>query len=117
MESALIGDMGGTGDFGIVTWNISVLPGDMGNSGNASTCKGAGNTTSMKVTSDASLAATTPGYCLLREGQSYYLNFMSSGMVGNSDCSTGTCTMGGFALTNFTGSDGSTSPTVEVACP
>jgi hypothetical protein len=123
MESALIENMGGTGDAGIVTWNISVLPGDMGNSGNASTCTGTGNLVSLSVTSDPVKAATSldannkPFYCLLREGETYYLNFMSSGTLGNIDCSVDTCTMGGFALSNFVGSDGSVSPTVQVPCP
>jgi len=43
--------------------------------------------------------------------------FMSSGAIGQFDCSTGTCTMGGFQLSNFVGSDNSQSPQVEVSCP
>jgi hypothetical protein len=123
MERANLGNLGGTGNGGKVQWNISVLPGDMGNSGNASRCSGQGNTTTVFLTSDPVVAASTldsmgnPVLCLLREGKTYYLNFMSSGVLGNFDCTTQTCTMGGFQLTNFVGSDGSQAPQVEVPCP
>jgi hypothetical protein len=112
IESALIDDLGGTGDVGIVDWNISLLPGDMGNTGNSSTCSGSGGTTAVLITSDPMKAATTKNsagkysYCLLREGQDYYLNFMSSGSVPAVDCSTDPCTMGGFVFANPVTSDG-----------
>ena len=117
MQRALLGNLGGTGNGGIVKWNISVLPGDMGNSGNASTCAGTNGTTNIAITSDPAVAAATPSYCLLREGQTYYMNMMSSGAELHFDCSTQTCTMGGFQLTNFVGSDGTEAPEIDVACP
>ncbi|MEO8843338.1 MAG: hypothetical protein ABI591_12910 [Kofleriaceae bacterium] len=114
--------LGGTGNHGAVDWNISVLPGDMGNSGNVSTCAGQANTNHINVTEDPVRAAQTNDqgihpYCLLREGQTYYVNFMSHGVLGNADCTADTCTMGGFAIYSYMGSDGASSPTIEVPCP
>ena len=114
LKTFMLGNLGGTGDFGAVDWNISALPGDMGNTGNASTCHGSGATTWITVTSDEQLAATTltpggkPAYCLLREGHDYYVNFTSRGVWHNVDCTQAQCDMGGFQLTNLTTEDGST---------
>ncbi len=55
-------------------------------------------------------------YCLLREGQDYYVNFMSHGQVYSIDCSTEDCTIGTFDFTNPTTSDGSPF-IVDVPCP
>ena len=120
--SAWLGNLGGTGNHGKVDWNISVLPGDMGTSGNASTCSGAASTIHINITADPALAATTNAqgdhaYCLLREGHTYYINFMSHGVLGNFDCSVQTCTMGGLAVYAYMGTDGMSSPTEEVPCP
>jgi hypothetical protein len=116
-----LGNMGGTGNAGFVDWNISVLPGDMGDSGNASTCHGSGATTWILITSDEATAATMGpsgefDHCLLREGQDYYVNFMSHGHPYAIDCSTDDCTIGTFAFSNPTTSDGS--PFLDqVPCP
>ncbi len=113
IKTLMLGNLGGTGTFGEVDWNISVLPGDMGNTGNASRCSGTGATTWISITTDEQLAATTlnsqgkPVYCLLREGQDYYVNFTSRGVWQNVDCSQSTCKMGGFQITNLTTEDGS----------
>ena len=120
LESALLGNLGGTGNVGMIDWNISELPGDMGNSGNTSTCHGNGGTTELTITSDEAKAKSvmTQGkyvYCLLREGHDYYLNFMSSGKTNSVDCATDQCTMGGFAVSNPSTSDGG-AVVAAVAC-
>ena len=112
LVTSWLSNMGGTGNLGKVTFNISVLPGDMGNSGNASTCAGTGSTNVVLITSDEAKASIPDAqghydYCLLREGQDYYVNFMSSGGTPSIDCGTAACTMGGFAFNNPTTSDGS----------
>ena len=123
MEHAELGNLGGTGNAGKINWNISVLPGDMGNSGNASICQGDQNTLRLLLTADPAVAAAAvdsngnPTTCLLREGVTYYMNFMSSGTLGQFDCTTGSCSMGGFVLANFQGSDSSAAPQVQVPCP
>ncbi len=122
MESANLDNLGGTGNTGPVTWTISVLPGDMGNSGNASTCTGTDNTGTVFLTSDPAKAALVDGqgqhvYCLLREGADYYINFMSAGTSNPQfPCATATCSMGGLTIANFVGSDGSQAPQVGVPC-
>lgn len=121
MASAILRSLGGTNNRGTVTWNISVLPGDMGDSGNVSICtaSGIGN---RPITADPVVAATPnaqgrPTYCLLREGHDYYINFRSSGELFNGDCATDVCVLGGMFLSNFTGADGPARPEVEVPCP
>jgi hypothetical protein len=121
MASAGLRSLGGTGNRGSVTWNISVLPGDMGDSGNISSCTGDGFST-RAVTADPVTAATPNAsgkftFCLLREGHDYYINFRSAGTFLNGDCATDVCTMGGLFLSNFTSASGPESPVVEVPCP
>lgn len=121
MAEAIVRTLGGTKNYGTVTWNISVLPGDMGNSGNASSCTGSG-TRNRPITADPATAATPDSqgnlnFCLLREGHDYYINFQSSGAGINFDCATDVCSMGGLFVANFAAVDGSSGPQVEVPCP
>jgi hypothetical protein len=121
MASAILRSLGGTGNRGSVTWNISVLAGDMGDSGNISTCTGSGFV-DQPITADPATAANpnTQGnlyQCLLREGHDYYINFRSSGTFFNGDCATDVCTMGGLVLANFASGNGPERPEVEVPCP
>ncbi|HEY4179129.1 MAG TPA: hypothetical protein VGM90_19935 [Kofleriaceae bacterium] len=121
MTSASLYNLGGTNNLGRVTWNISVLPGDMGNTGNTSTCTGTGATNMVPITASETTASAPnalghPVYCLLREGHDYYINYQSASLA-NVDCTTGVCSMGGWFVSNFVGTDGSQSPSVEVPCP
>jgi hypothetical protein len=53
-----LGNMGGTGNAGKVIFTISLLPGDMGDSGNLSTCEGSSATNGLAITSDEATAST-----------------------------------------------------------
>lgn len=123
LETGQIEGMGGTGDLGVVRFNISLLPGDMGNTGNVSSCMGSGldavNITEDETKAAASKNASTGkyGFCLLRPGQTYWVSFMASGKTPSTDCSTAQCSMGGFGFaSSFTTSDGKPF-TNEIACP
>ena len=108
IKTLMLGNLGGTGNTGAIDWNISILPGDMGNTGNVSTCQGNADTSSLYITSDEGLAIAHPTYCLLREGHDYYVNFTSHGHVNpHFDCSQTTCAMGGFLVINIMTEDGS----------
>jgi len=121
ISTILVTNLGGTGTAGKVTWNISLLPGDMGNTGNVSVCSGNQNM-DLRVTSDEAMAkaayTTSSKLCLLREGQTYYVNFMSAGMTPAVDCATQSCSMAGFVVPEgfVTTSDGQ--PLLnQVTCP
>jgi hypothetical protein len=122
LELGIIGALGGTGNVGFVSWNISVLPGDMGTSGNVSPCQGGSATVSLPVTADEAKAIAseqdggTYGTCLLREGADYYLNFMSFGKVYAADCSTQDCTVGALAFAGTSTTSDGTALIDEVPC-